>query len=126
MYNKNSSAVQPAQHDIHVAPHEGVQHEGETMVSGISMPTRDKIGGTQHTEVHAAVKPVRFKVAGRKVITTAEQLDAAIQELVATTDFNERELRAALKDHLTGQYPAGEFARNRTEALEAALAFTDY
>ncbi len=96
------------------------------MASGIGVKTPYSIRGQQHTAAHDAVKSVRFKVADRKSITTAEQLDEAIQQLVSTTDFTERELRAALKDHLTGQYPAGEFARNLTKALEEALAFTDY
>jgi len=72
------------------------------------------------------VQRERRWAADRGSITAAAQLDEAIQQLVSTTDFTERELRAALKDHLTGQYPAGEFARNLTKALEEALAFTDY
>ena len=82
------------------------------------------IQGREHTEVHQVAKPIRFKVADRKTITTKAQLDTAIANLVDSTGHNESELRSALYDHLTGQYPKGEFDRNRTEALDAALAYT--
>lgn len=91
------------------------------MALGINVATRDRVRGHAHTEAHEVVKPVRFKVANRKTITTTEQLDAAIQELVTSTGYTEYELRIALYDHMTGQYPQSEFARNRTEALNVAL-----
>jgi hypothetical protein len=80
-------------------------------------------GSSEWRDVDYAVKQLRFKIAGRRIVTTNQQYDDEVAKLVATTDFSEAEIRTAVREQLQGQYPKGEFARNRTEALDSALAF---
>ena len=73
-------------------------------------------------EIDYLVKDIRFKVADRKTITTAQGYRDAINVLAQNSHYTSAELRAAVKRQLKSQYLPRELSRRVTDALKAALS----